>query len=315
MIKENQIRNGYVIGVDGGGTKTTTALADLNMKILKITKSGPSNLRNVGIKKGVENIAKAIQEVLKENKRKQILSTFIGIAAVQEEYWPRREEIKKELFRYKEISQIFKRKVIVDSDQVIAFRTGTDEKDGVLLIAGTGCVAHGWKGGKEVKTGGWGWLADEGSGFWVGQRVFQAILKDLDGRGAKTLLTKLLFQNLKIKKKEDLISLIYSKTLTEIIPRLSILCDQAAKQGDEIARNIMIDAGRELVLTAKTVVKKLNFKNRIFPLVLIGSMFNSQIIFDTIRKEIKKIAPKVYFIWPKREPVIGAVKLAIEQVK
>ena len=176
MLKANPVRNRrflngvnqkYVIGIDGGGTKTVAALSDLSGKILKIGKSGPTSPRNIGIKKTADNVARSIEKVLPKKKAK-ILSTFIGLPAVEEEFRLKKEIIKKELLRYKKISLIFSGKVIIGSDQIVAFRSGSDRKDGVLLIAGTGCVAHGWRGNQKVKTSGWGWLADEGSAFWVG---------------------------------------------------------------------------------------------------------------------------------------------------
>ena len=311
----------YVIGVDGGGTKTIAALANLNGKILKIGKSGPASPRNIGIERAMENVAKAIREIFKKiPKETQILSTFIGLPAVEEEFKFKIKEIEKELLKDKKISPIFKGKVKIGSDQIVAFRSGSNKKDGVLLIAGTGCVAHGWRGTQEAKTSGWGWLADEGSAFWVGQRVYQAVLKDLDGRGVKTLLRKLIFQKYKIKYKikEDpnfLNRLIYRQKVVENLSPLSIVCDLAAKKGDKIAREILKEAAKELLISAKTVIKKLKFKKRKFPLVLIGGMFKSKIVLDTLKKEIRKFAPKVNFIEPKVEPVIGAVKLALEQLK
>ncbi len=307
--------NYYVIGVDGGGTKTTSALANLNGKILKIGKSGPSSPRNVGIKITVENVAEAIKQVLKKiPKKSQILSTFIGLPAIQEEFKFKIREIEKGFLKDKEISPIFEGKVIIGSDQNVAFRAGTDKKDGVLLIAGTGCVAHGWRGEKESHASGWGWLADEGSAFWIGQRVFQFILKSFDGRGPKTILKDLIFKKFKIRKIEDLINLIYLKNLTEIIPLFSVICDEAGKKGDKIAKNILIKAGKELSLAVNSVVKQLDFEKMKFPLVLIGSVFESKIVLNTVKKEAKKFAPRVNFIRPKQEPVIGAVKLAIEKM-
>lgn len=303
---------GFVIGVDGGGTKTLAVLTNLKGKILRMGIAGPSSPRNVGIKIATENIAKAIKKVL---KRGEILSTFIGLASVEEEFKFKKKEIKKELLKHKEISPIFKGRVIIGSDQIAAFRSGTDEKNGVLLIAGTGCVVHGWYGRKEVHVSGWGWLADEGSAFWAGQKAFQAIFKDLDGRGPKTLITKLVFQKLKIKNKENLLLKIYSKNPTEIIPLFSFYCDIASKKRDKVAKNIMIEAGKELALAAKTVIRKLNLQKSKFPLVLVGSMFKSKIVLDIVKKEVKKVAPKTEFIRPKREPVIGAVKLALDQIK
>lgn len=315
-MKENQIRNGYVIGVDGGGTKTIVALAHLNGRILKIAKFGSSNPRNIGIKRAVENVVKGIKSILPKNKKAKILSTFIGLPAVEEELKLKIQEIQKELLTEKRIRQAIRGKVVLDSDQLIAFKSGTDKKEGIVLIAGTGCVAHGWKGKKEHKASGWGWLADEGSAFWVGQKVILAVLKNLDGRGPKTSLKNFVFRHFRIKK-QDLYLLnqkIYSQNFIEVVAPLSSICNLAAKKGDKLAKEILIEAGKELALSVKTVVKKLNFSNEKFPLVLVGSLLKSKIILDTLKKEIKTFAARAEFIIPAKEPVAGAVKLAIEEL-
>ena len=312
MKKEKQK---YVIGVDGGGTKTISALADLNLKILKIAKTGPSNLRNVGIEEAVLNISKAILKVIKGIKEKNILSIFIALAAVEEEFKSEKEKIKREIFKNPKISKALRGDIEIVSDQIAAFRAGTDEKDGLVLIAGTGSVCHGRRGKKEVKTGGWGWANDEGSGFWAGQKGYQAIFKDLDGRGPKTKITKLVFKEWKLKNKEDLMKKIYGKDSIRNISLISKTVDKASQMGDKVARKILEEAGEELSILAISVIKRLNFHNKKFPLVLIGAMFKSKIILNKLKKEIKKLAPRAEFIFPKEEPVIGAIKLAIENLK
>ncbi|TSC75852.1 MAG: atpase badf/badg/bcra/bcrd type [Parcubacteria group bacterium Gr01-1014_30] len=289
---------GYVIGVDGGGTKTIAALANLQGKILKMGKSGASSPRNVGIEKTARNVAKAVKKVLPKERRK-VLSIFVGLPAVQEEFESKVMEIKKI------ISRQVKGKLAVGSDQLVAFRSGTDSKDGIVLIAGTGCVAHGWKGKKEHKSSGWGWLADEGSGFWIGQRVFQAAFRDFDGRGPKTSL------KVPIKK----IYAIYAQNFVKEVSSLSIICDQRARKGDKVSKLILTEAGRELAESVKTVVKKLNLAKNAFPLVLIGSVLKSKIVLEQLKRGVKKYYPKVQFVQPEKEPVTGAVKLAIEQIR
>ena len=304
----------YVIGVDGGGTKTVAALANLEGKILAFGKSGSSNVRKVGLKIAVENIAKAIEKVLRKTEKSGILSTFIGLTVIQEE--PRlKEKVKEALFKYKEISPIFKGKLEIDSDQIVAFRAGgSNERNGVSLIAGTGCVAHGWRKGKEEKSSGWDWLADEGSAFWVGQKAFQVVFKDLDGRGQKTKIKEIAFRKFKIKNEEELMAKVYSKNPIEIISSFSILVDRACQKGDKIAERILTEAGKELALAVNSVIEKLNFKKINFPLVLVGNIFQSKIVLKTVKREVKKFAPKAEFIQPKNEPVVGAVKLAIEHL-
>lgn len=303
----------YVIGVDGGGTKTVAALGNLGGKILKLAKTGPSNLRNVGIDKAAQNIAFAIKKVLP--RQGKILSTFIGLAAIEEEYKFQKEKIKKEILKQKGISKIKKGRIKIGSDQIVAFRAGTDEKYGIGLISGTGCVVHGWKEKKEVKVAGWGYLNDEGSGFWTGQRGFQAVLKELDRRGPKTKITKLIFEKWNLKSKNDLLRKIYSKNSILRISSISRIVDDASKMRDKVAILIMKEAGKELAHSVISVIKKLNFENQKFPSVLVGRMFRSKIVLETVKKEIKKVASKVRFIRPKAEPVIGAVKLAIENLK
>lgn len=327
MEKSNRkLSQEFVIGVDAGGAKTIAALANLEGKILKLTKTGSSHPRNLGFKGAIENLAKTIEKVLpRDLKNKKILSTFIGLPAMEEELKFKNGKIKRELSKYKKISPISKGKLTIGSDQLVGFRSGTKKKNGLVLIAGSGCVAHGWQGQKEVKVCGWGYLSEMGSAFFVGQKALQAIFKDLDGRGQKTLITKLVFKNFKVKNKphsrvnslrgrEKLIEKIYYKNTTEVIPPISHLVDEAGKRRDRVAKNILIEAGKELALSAKTAIRKLNLQKEKIPLVLIGSMFNSKIVLEQVQKEVRKFAPQIIFIRPKKEPVVGAVKLALEKI-
>lgn len=302
-----------MIGVDGGGTKITASLADLKGNILKTrVRKASANPRNVGTEKAVDNTVKIIKKIIPPGKNIKVEAVLVGMPAVAEEFRVKRGYIKREL--RKKLPEKLIKKIEVVSDQEVAFRAGTDEKRGILIIAGTGCVVRGWKGKRKAHSNGWGWLADEGSAFFVGQRVFQKILKDLDGRGAKTLLTKIAAKELAFEKGEDLARLVYSQNPTEIIPLLSVVCDKASKRGDKTAVEIMTVAAEELFLAAGTVIKKLKFENSKFPLVLVGGMFKSDILLDRLKKNIKKLAPKVRFIKLKQEPVIGAIKLVLEEL-
>ena len=228
----------YVIGVDGGGTKTTAVLATLSGRILKTAKTESSSFVKVGIKESVSNISKVLRKVLSVNSKAKILSTFIALAAIEEnkEY---KKVIKRELSLETKISRIFEGKVIIDSDQIAAFRSGTDEKDGVVLISGTGSVAHGWRKRKESHTSGWGWLADEGSAFWVGQKAYQAAFKELDRRGEKTLITNLFFEKFGTKKPGILKKKIYLEhNIIKNVSLLSQLVDKASQKGDRVGQNI-----------------------------------------------------------------------------
>ena len=82
---------------------------------------------------------------------------------------------------------------------------GHPSPDGYAVIAGTGAGAIRVEDGRQVAVAdGLGWLlGDEGSGFWIGQRVVRAALADLDGRGPSTALTPLVLGRLGVPAPSD----------------------------------------------------------------------------------------------------------------
>ncbi len=301
----------YIMAIDGGGTKTMAVLCDLNGKIIKKAKCGCSNFAKIGIEQAVNNIADAIEKVLNYDKNIEIVSTCIALAGIEESVKIKNIILKK-LALCPKISKIFRGKLIIESDQLAGFYSGSDEKYGIVLIAGTGSVAHGWKRGKQTKASGWGWLSDKGSSFWIGQKAIKSVFKDLDKRGGKTKITNMILKKFDIKTPEQLYDKIYiNNDAKKVIPYFSILVNKAAEKKDKIAYSILEQAGKELALSANTVIKKLNFQKQEFPLVLIGSLFKSKIVLKITKKEIKKFAPKAKFILPSQEPITGAIKIAI----
>jgi N-acetylglucosamine kinase-like BadF-type ATPase len=75
--------------------------------------------------------------------------------------------------------------VLVVNDALIALEAGAGDGPGIVLIAGTGSICYG-RNDEELagRAGGWGYiLADEGSGWWMGQRAIQAVMRQADGEG------------------------------------------------------------------------------------------------------------------------------------
>lgn len=308
MIKEKQ----FVIGVDGGGTKTLAVLADMTGKIVKEAKSGAASLRDEGIQGASKSVSEAIAKLLASRKSAAIVSTYIGFPAMAEEYKKRKEEIIKQLARDKKIKKIFKGTVDVGSDQLVAYRAGTDSKDGITAIAGTGCVVRGWRGGKEAKVSGWGWLSDEGSAFWIGNRVFLAILKSFDGRAGKTVLTEMVFKKFHLKNIDSLLTFVYKDPASNL-PLFAGLCDEAAKKGDGFAGQILHEVGREISDSVLAAARQLDFpRGGRIPLVIVGGVFKSQLAYYSFEVNLKKEENFEFDILKPDLPVMGAIKLALE---
>jgi len=297
------MNNDLFIGVDGGGTKTEIWLSDSQGKVISQGLFNSSNLRNVGLDNSVLVVVEGIKKCL--GKRKQVKSVFIALAGIEEEFKSQKKEIEKRIVK---CFPFLKNKVVVGSDQEAAFFSATDEKEGIVVISGTGSVVRGWKKGKDVKSSGWGWLADEGSACWVGQQVYQLWLKQFDGREKKTVLFQEIKRKIKIKTPEDLNRFVYLSPVN--LAYLSLIADSAAQKKDKKAQEILIKAGQELSLATLVVIKKLDFKKKV-PLVLIGGMFNSLIFKKSFKKEIDN--QKVVILTPLQPPVYGALKLSFKK--
>ncbi|MCF7845514.1 MAG: hypothetical protein K9M12_02000 [Candidatus Pacebacteria bacterium] len=293
----------YVIGVDGGGTKTTVALADESGEILSIERGGPSNIRNVGLEVAVENIFNAIKKVKKEES---VSRYCIALASVEEEQEDKKEEVVK-MLKEKGLEE----EIFIESDQLPAFKAGTDENDGVVIIAGTGAVCRGWRSYKDYKTNGWGYLAGEGSAFYAGIETYRAVQKSFDGRGEKTKMEEILKEEWGVESAIDFNKKVYPNFM-EALPQLSVVLDKAEQQGDYVARNILEKTSDELFLSAKTVIEKLDFREVKFPVVFSGGMFKSDLLKESLSSKILMFAPKAEVIILKEDPVKGAVKMAMK---
>ncbi len=287
------------LGVDGGGTKTDLVLVDDNKNEVERVVSGPASLRNNGVEESCKSVLSGFDKLANKDK---IVSTFVGFPAIQEEYSDKEEKIKRRL------SQKIFGNLEVGSDQLVAFKSGTESDSGIVVIAGTGGAVRGFNGKDSAKASGWGYFGDEGSAFWVGLEAYRKVTKELDGRGEKTLITEMVFDEWNLKDGNDLNKKIYEDPM-KMIPKLSIMVDFAQRKGDKIATQILKEATDEIFKGVEVVSDQLKLKD--FPLVLVGGMFKSGFLQKEIDKKIKKTSKNINIIKPKKDPVFGAAKLAI----
>lgn len=298
----------YVIGVDGGGTKTTAILGSKKGELLAKREAGPSNYQVIGRENFKKLIISLIDNLIKDShiKKSEISKISLGLAGVG------RENEKRE------VRIILKNAgfdSIVENDAVIALVGALGGKLGVVIIAGTGSIALGKNENNEIaRAGGWGYiLGDEGSGFYIGKNALIYALKEYDRRGEKTILTEMIKQNLKISNTEEVVPMVYSGKLTRAgISDLAKLVFKAAKRGDKIANIILSKAGKELGLLAYAVIKRLKFKNKNIDIGLVGGIFKEK---EYLLEPIKSVIPyNINFKEPRFPPVVGALLMGLETI-
>jgi N-acetylglucosamine kinase-like BadF-type ATPase len=295
----------YILGIDGGGTKTKAFLFDRSGNLFKSITVGKSNFQAVG-GMGIKNVLKKIVNLIniKNFPEIRIIAGFAGAGRKKD------KSMIKKIF----IELGFNRnKILVISDAEMALEAVG--KNGVVLIAGTGSICIGRKNNKIARSGGWGYLlGDEGSGYYIGERAIAQALKYYDGRGTKTLLLKRINGKFKLKNIEQIINRIYSGKLDKNrIAELSNDVLELAKKQDIIARKIIKESSEELAKMILSVTKKLQFKK--CKVGLIGGVFkdeNSNLLINYIKKYVKNNKIKLINM-SNVEPAFIAVKKYINK--
>ncbi|GAG63824.1 unnamed protein product, partial [marine sediment metagenome] len=276
----------YVLGVDGGGTKTIVQVADLSGKVVAESESGSSNYKSVGIKIAKENINKAIFkaiDMLNNLKEFTFKDACFGLAGNDSN---EDTKIYKEIIFNDVIEKYLDRnKIIICNDTRIGLAAGSDSKNGVMIICGTGSNCYGInEQGREAKVNGWDYiLGDEGSGYEIGIKALRALMRAYDGRGESTLLSKTVLEDLNIKNISELIKWAYSDYFLKVrVAAIAKTVCKTAEMGDKISKKILKEEADEAIISVKTVVDKLGLADKEFDLVFVGNVFKCEKYFKSV---------------------------------
>src|SRR5262249_28972129 len=104
-------------------------------------------------------------------------------------------------------------RTVVVNDALIALVAGAGDGPGIVIIAGTGSIAYGRNGRYEAaRAGGWGHIiGDEGSGYWIGREALAAVMREVDGRGPATRLTREVLTYFNIADTSGLPRIVYDR--------------------------------------------------------------------------------------------------------
>lgn len=299
----------YIIGIDGGGTKTHCLLTKSDGSIIHECFGGPSNFLVQGIEPVCTTLWELIQSCLNEKKIPIDEIKFILLGTTGAGRRTDAERLEQGFLNYLKNKNCDIKNFRVESDARIALEGAFSGKPGSILIAGTGSIMFGKDAqGNIHRVGGFGrFLGDEGSGYMIGKKGLVAVSKQFDGRGEKTLISKLLKEKFKIGSPEVLITEIYKNNFD--IASVAPLVIEAAQQNDEIALKIIDDETDELLLHISTMQKKINVE--ILLTAFIGGIITHKNIYsDTLRKKINEQLPNVLVKDAEKPPAMGAVLMA-----
>ncbi len=299
----------YLIGMDGGGTKTKCILTDINLNLIYETTGGPSNFLVIGTQKVSDTIIKLVNECIssKNISDKDLEAVVIGTTGGG-------RKTDAELLETQTIRDAIEKglsigKFKVESDARIALEGAFSGEAGSILIAGTGSIMFGKdENGKIHRVGGFGrYFGDEGSGYRIGAIGLNIVSKEFDGRGKHSKISDLLSQEFSITSSEELITAVYRNNFD--IASVAPLVFEAAERGDKIAQRILENEADELLLHIGAMKEKL--KVSFLKLSLVGSILTTANYFSYLFNEkVVRNFKDVKIIEPEHSPEYGAVLMA-----
>lgn len=303
----------YVIGIDGGGTKTAYACADENGRILAQSVEGSISYREHGYDGMETRLREGVDHVLKDAALtlSDIDAIAIGIPCYGEnkEADVRIEAICKDLFAETEVIPV--------NDAIVGYYGALSGRCGINIVSGTGSIACGSDAsGRTARSGGWSeHFSDEGSCYWLGRQSMHLFCKESDYRIPRGAFYELVRKELGIREDFDFIDIAEKQYLPERskVASLQKILLEAAEAGDAAAAALYEAACDELVQLAVGVKNQLCFTDTIEVSLTGGLTHAEKFIAGPLKEKLR--AQGMCYVPAESSPLEGAVILALKKIR
>ena len=313
----------YYLGIDGGGTKTICAVADESAVLGTVT-GGPSNVIRVGEPMARESLQQAVRQACAAAgiTPREVSRTCIGASGAGR---PETAAVVRHA-----LTELLHSPIDVTGDMEIALEAAFAGGSGVVVNAGTGSFAFGRNPqGTSARAGGWGFaISDEGSAQWIGRVAISTLLRDRVVVSPETdphpsPLQQSLLAAWKLKSIDDLIRAANATPTPDFSALFSVVLS-CAEAGDDIASQVLTNAGRELAGLADVVIRCLYVETNEsqsepassavterVPVVMLGGVFRHALqVRQVFYNQLHALQPRIDLNRQVVEAVCGAISLA-----
>ncbi len=300
----------FVIGVDGGGSKTAAVIMDEQGQVLGRGRSGPANIHLAG-ETGVRTALAAAMEAAAQAGGVRLTQARAAVWALAGAGRPQERQALSALLA--EMLPDTPGKIVTDAAAALA--GGVGQRYGVVVIAGTGMMVYGEDGaGASARAGGWGHLLDEGSGYAIARAALQATARAADGSDLPTHLVQRIVDELALEEPAQLISWLYAPARQpREIATLAPLVLAEAETGDLMAIEVVLQAADALAAGVDAVARKLALSETPFPLALTGGLLTHHHFYRAlVAQSVRTRVPAARVQAPRHDAAVGAALLALE---
>jgi N-acetylmuramic acid 6-phosphate etherase len=290
-----------ILGVEGGGTKTSWVLVeqeDAAFHVIDEGKLPPSNFRLVS----PERLRAIFQQMPAEADR---VGMFLAGCATDED--------RRVLSRL--CGEVWRSaKIIAGSDRDSGLAAALGKGDGIAVNAGTGASVTGRRGERIEKAGGWGHiLGDAGGGYFLSLQALRFILREYDLHRGEAQFTASILRALSLNSRDELVRWAQNADKMEVA-RLAPVVFEAAMNGDANVVRILEEGAAVLSEYTEAVATRLQL---LAPkVVLLGGLFHRDSVYThTFRRRLKKQMPDARVAISEQSPELGAAWLAAEMAE
>jgi N-acetylglucosamine kinase-like BadF-type ATPase len=297
----------YILGIDGGGSKTLAVVADETGEVRGIGRTGSANHQVLGIDRAMEQVRLAVTQALALGGLRpdevEAAAYCIAGADLPEDF---------DLLRPALAELRLAQRMHLENDIVASLRSGSDRRDVVVVGWGSGVNALGRNAaGREIRLPALGWISgDWGGGGDLGREAIFLVVRGEDGRGRPTALREPVLDAFGVSDVNDLVRTLYFRQGKRIPTHiLAPIVFAVANAGDGVARDLVERSGIEVADTALALLRRLEILDVPTDVVLAGSIFKAEspLLIDTVRCRLGEAAPLARMVQPEIEPVLGAL--------
>jgi len=277
----------YIIGVDGGGTKTAIAAYNAD-GLVAHSKSGPMNYNFIGVENAAKNLMDGIRAL--GIAQKEIAAIGIGDPSLDDGIREGGDALSE---KFKSaVEKELGIPVFMRSDAYITLFGLTEGKEpAVLMLSGTGAMGIAEnKQGETLVAGGWGRLTgDEGGGYHIAIEAIKKALHAADGIAPPTALTDAALSHFGAASPRELIPIFYGEKDPNIAS-FSKVVSECAEAGDKTAKEVLLDAANYLIsYTSRLIEWSGSRKVGVYGSVICNDTFIRQTYEQALRRNYPDI--------------------------
>lgn len=298
----------FIIGVDGGGTKTLGVLYNLEGVEIKRYTSGFSNF-NIDYDQATQHLFDVLDHLTKDLKQTDELWIQLGISG----YSKIRE---KESFE-DALGEKYHAKVSLESDVLIALYDvkKTMDVNVIMVIGGTGSVVMYSDQHRLEQIGGFGHLlGDEGSAYHLSISALKDVIDVYEDKGSYDEFGKLILDHLNVKHHFGIRDFVYANEKTKVA-HISTFIDQLASNGNEKAIMFIENEAKSLARQAVRAYLKMNHNNKLIIALRGGFLVKSPLMKKIFLEQLNMSIKDFELNESDESPVKGAYYLSLLKLK